>query len=46
MDISIICEKARTGTLNSSRATAAAIMDKEYFVFMVRSPFIVVTVAF
>jgi hypothetical protein len=46
MDISFICEKAGTGTLNASRATTATITDKESFALMPRSPFIVVPAAF
>jgi hypothetical protein len=44
MDISFISEKAGTGILNASKATAATIMDIEYIAFIARSPFIVVTV--
>jgi hypothetical protein len=46
MGISIICEKAGTGTLSASKATAATVRDIEYIAFMLRSPFVVVTVVF
>jgi hypothetical protein len=44
MDIPFISEKAGTGTLSASRATAANITDIEHNPFIALSPFFVVAV--